>query len=498
MGHFSDGSSHIINHHPDLVWTSTEEGVAVINKATGRSDTLLEGTTTFTAVLSTVTSDITSNPAELTVTPFVLQSITITPDRVTWPVGLTQQFKAEGYFSNGDTKDISADVQWSSAVDGILELVVDTEDKGVFKGIAIGSSTVSANYKDEVFSDNQPLFIVEQVDITNFTVDSITGDDSQPIGKEVQFTAIAEFTDGSRYDVRGNKQVHWQSSDTDVATVTLSGLVKGLKTGDVTISASAAYDNAIGHKDIQITIVELETIVVQPEDGNLIITENKTQQFEAFARYTDGHIDETIEENTNFSWSVATSIETDIYNETGTPEASINDQGLLNYDNVGPSPGFASIHAKFMGISGLTSLALPMSELILVPTLNKEFIGVLTISEAQNLDVTYSAKYPESINNYSYYIIMTHSEAVQYCDQLLYNGNDDWSLPSSAELQTLWQSADGVDDGSTFRAGWVFGQGYWSTTENDVGHDTVSLYDGDIVASKDKLPFYTSCVRSTQ
>lgn len=505
IGVFSDGSEHNISNHPDLVWQSTNESVAIIIKGSAenefaRSDTLSVGATTFTAVLG-----ISSNEANLIVNAHVLQSISITPERVSLPLGLVQKFEAEGLFSDGTTLDLSADVKWNSASSesNVLEAV---DESGTFKGIALGNANVSATYSgeesnnEEIASDNQPLFIVEQMEITSFTVDSANADDTQPLGKEIQFQAMATFTNGHSYNVSGNKQVHWQSSDPSIATVTLSGLVKGVALGDVRITASSAYESSMAYKDIKITAAEIESIVIKPVDGNLIITEGKTQQYDASARYTDGKVDESIESNLDFSWSVTTSIEDNTPNDQAHPEVSITEQGVLTYDNIGDAPGSAFIGGNFMAIKEESTLSLPMAELIGVPSDSplKEFIGVLTQNEAIHLSVGYSGLARESGSDEFQYVTMSYSEAVQYCDQLLYNGKDDWELPSSDDLVEFWQSVDGEGNVFVFSAGWAFELDYWSTTVSGNGHDTVSLVDATITQGEDEELYYASCVRSVQ
>ena len=85
---------------------------------------------------------------------------------------------------------------------------------------------------------------------------------------------------------------------------------------------------------------------------------------------------------------------------------------------------------------------------------------------------------------------------MQHCEQLLYNGNDNWHLPSSDELLALWLQEDGdAHDLALFDGGWVFKKSYWSTTENTVGHNTVSLSNSTIEAADDEELYYASCVR---
>ena len=499
QGYFSDDTNHSINNHPYLIWVSEQPEVAIINKETGRSDTLTEGSTTITAVLNAKDElaqiEVRSNSVQLTVNSHVLQTIMITPERVTWPLGLTQPFIAMGVFSDGDTRDITDDVTWSSEVEGIL-MLMDGEVNGVFKGIAVGSSNVSATYNETLTSDITSLFVVEKRKLTNFTVDSASGAESQPLGKEVQFKAEAEFNDGNSYNVSGYKQVHWQSDDTSIATVTISGLVKGIKKGFVTIKATTAYDNVAAEKKIEITSAVIETIVIQPIDGNNIISVGNTQQFEAYGQYTDGTRAEYIELEPEFTWHVSTGVENPngLPNNVSLPEVTFDDSGLLTYVSVGSYPGGAIISATLGDLTADTpALLLPLANVILVTppsSSSMEFIGVLTKPEAEALNIKYSGVVYD--NARTEHVSMTYNEAVEYCEQLLYNGNNDWQLPSSSELQALrMQVAD-------FGLGWVYEKSYWSTTGKDNEHDIVSLVDSTITTDNDESLYYASCARTIQ
>lgn len=496
MGYFSDGSSHNINDHPDLVWTSTKEDVAVINKETGRSDTRLEGGTIFTAELG-----VTSNTAQLTVSHYVLQSITISPERSTMPFGTVQTFIANGLFSDGITRDISEYVTWSST--SIEHTVLELVDKiGKFESVGLGNANVSATYNGEelndgeITSDNQPLVIVEQMKVIAFIVESPIDEDTQPLGKKIQFKATATFDNEHSYDVSGYEQVYWQSNDIDTATVTSSGLVEGLKLGPVTITARAADDSWSASEEIEITNAVVESIVVKPVDGNQIITVGKTQQYDAWAIYSDSTIDENIEESDEFTWSVITDNEP-VYTSNGAaPKATITVQGILSYEHNLFDAGVAKVYGSYMGLEGEELMLLPKFKLKRTPYLfpTHEFIGALTVFEADTLGVTYSSGvgFDGETLYYDNAALMTQSEAAVYCEQLLYNGNDDWYLPESDELQALWQS------NSNNLISWDVRINYWSTTVNDTGHDTVSLIDSTIAAANDDELYYASCVRSVQ
>ena len=501
IGYFSDHTSHNINDHPDLVWKSSNESVAVIVKGIpgekiARSDTLSKGTTTFTAVLG-----VSSNEASLTVNDHVLQSITISPDRTTLPLGAVQKFKAEGLFSDGLTPDISEDVIWSSTSveHTVLELL---DDKGTFQGVGLGSAKISATYNGDesnsevISSDNQPLVIVEQMKMTALSVDSPIEDDTQPLGKKVQFIATGTFNNGHNYDISGYEQVYWQSNDTKTATVTSSGLVEGLELGMVTITAKSADDSWLASEEIEITNAVVESIGVEAVDGNQIITEGKTQKYNAWAVYTNKTIGENVEASDEFSWSVIIENEPVVTSNGVPPEATITVQGLLTYDRTAHDAGVAKVYGSYKGLEGEELMLLPKVNLKTVPRLSPthEFIGALSLFEAETLDVTFSGGVGidgEDIY-YDNSALMTQSEAVGYCEELLYNGNDNWYLPESAELQALWQA--NIDN----LVNWDLREHYWSTTINGSGHDAVSLTDSTIIEANDEEFYYASCARSVQ
>jgi len=489
-GSFSDGTSHDISSESGVQLTSSDESVAVIDQDTFKSESRSVGSTEFTASLGGVES----NAALLTVNNLAVQGITISPERVSWPLGLTQRFNTEALLSDGSTIDISSNVTWTSNSPEVVKLV---DDGGVFQGIELGTSSISASLDDFV-SDNQAIFIVEDRVLTSFTVTSATGTDAVPVGKTVQFKALAEFSDGEVYDVSGFRQVHWQSSDPSVATVTLSGEVTGVSIGQVTISAYTAYANVNAQMRIDVTEAEVEAIVVEPVDQNRIISESGTQQYDAFARYTDGSIDEDVEDDAAFSWSVETHILGDPFSTP--PDASVDANGLLTYIDTARFPGFGVVHGNYENLSGVTSVMLPFAQLQVVTSASPvlEFIGTLAASEADELDVEYTRIVAEDLgfNEYYDYVIMNFDQANTLCDELLYNGHDDWRLPDAGELNALWQFADGVDDPFVFSMGWVFGRTYWSSTAQTGGHDVVSLVNASVSTAQDQSLHYASCVRS--
>jgi hypothetical protein len=90
-------------------WTSSTQAVATIGGATGLAALLTAGTSTITATYAGVSGD-----TLLTVTPAILESITVSPAGVSLGLNGTQQFTATGSYSDGTTADLTQSATWAS------------------------------------------------------------------------------------------------------------------------------------------------------------------------------------------------------------------------------------------------------------------------------------------------------------------------------------------------------------------------------------------------
>jgi len=106
-GLYSDGSTQDITL--SVVWSSSKTAVATID-STGQASGVGIGTATIKAKLGAV-----SATTRLTVRAPALLSITVTPVAPSIRKGATQQFKATGTYSDGTTKNLTKEVNWSSS-----------------------------------------------------------------------------------------------------------------------------------------------------------------------------------------------------------------------------------------------------------------------------------------------------------------------------------------------------------------------------------------------
>ena len=160
-GTYSDDSTADITS--SVTWTSSDTLIAIID-STGLATGEGEGTTTITASSNSI-----SDTATLTVEAPILQSITVTPDTATIEVDVTQQYTAEGTYSDGSTLDITSSVNWASSDTGVA--IIDST--GLATGVGEGTTTITASSTS--ISDTATLMVVTQVlEPTTVSVKSIS------------------------------------------------------------------------------------------------------------------------------------------------------------------------------------------------------------------------------------------------------------------------------------------------------------------------------------
>jgi hypothetical protein len=199
--------------------------------------------TTLTGIVprtTTTTTTQTTNTARLV-------SIKIdqaTPVRTT--LGNTVQFTATGTYSDGTTGDCTYDVIWNSSDTAIATIGYT----GLATTVTLGNSDISAAINGTISNvvvleiDPSPTPMLTSISVQRSVVADLA------VGKTEQFTAQGSYSDGTTKDI--TSQVTWSSAETDVATVSASGLATGVKPGQTDISATFS---GVASNDITITVV---------------------------------------------------------------------------------------------------------------------------------------------------------------------------------------------------------------------------------------------------
>jgi uncharacterized protein YjdB len=331
-GTFSDATTQNLNLQ--ATWASSNTTVASISNAPGTQGVLVglsAGMTTISAVWNGV-----GGAAPLTVSPAVLQSITVTPTSPTAVVGTTRRFTATGNYSDFSTVDITQDVTWSVVGTGATIDNTAGVNKGVATGTSVGTPTIKAAY---LGIEGTTTFDVRGSTITSIVISPASL--SLPAGTASSFTATANLSGGGTQDV--TDQVTWGSSAPAQAAMSNTAPTRGYVFGQTpgTANITALFNGQISSNSpvVTVTAATLQSIAITPAASS--VPKGVTVQFTALGTYSDGS---SVNITTSVNWSSSGAGVT-ISNAGGS-------EGLAQT----PGVGMVTITASLTGVMSTTTL----------------------------------------------------------------------------------------------------------------------------------------------
>ena len=160
-GTFSDNSTQEITD--SVAWGSSASSVATVSNL-GRAASLAPGSTTISAVSGAISAS-----ASLTVTAATLVSIAVLPANPGTALGTPVQFSANGTFSDGTTRDLTASGTWSSLFTSVASISNSAGSNGRATPVAAGTTTITVTV---------PVTLPLQGSVTGSTSLTVTGGSS--------------------------------------------------------------------------------------------------------------------------------------------------------------------------------------------------------------------------------------------------------------------------------------------------------------------------------
>ncbi len=328
-------------------WSSTDTGIATIANADGSkglANAVAAGTTRIEARLDNVVGG-----TDFSVIPATLESLSVAPAEATVADGESQQFTATGNYSDGEARDVTAQVTWESANGEVASI----SSAGLATTTGAGETEITATLGEEQASATLTVTVAERT-LTDIQVTPTDG--NVDIGAELQYTATGIYSDESTEDL--TTTVTWSSADDDIASISDAGLALGNSPNSVTISAT--FEGLVGDavlvvNDPGVAEPTLLRVEVTPLDQSIEIP--NTLQYTATAFYTDGTEETSVNRTSEATW---TSSNEEIASISDDPAQS---RGLA----TGTSEGTVTITATFEGFTDETSLEVRPE--VVVPTL---------------------------------------------------------------------------------------------------------------------------------
>jgi trimeric autotransporter adhesin len=263
-GIFDDGSTQTLT---SVTWSSSAPGVVTVDSS-GLGAGIAGGTGSINATVGSITGS-----AAITVTGASLVSIAVTPANSIMPIGASKQFVATGTFSDSSTQDITASVGWSSSNAAVAAI----NSTGLVTSTVTGTTKISAILGAITGSTG---LTVSSAKLTSIII--TPANPKIAAGTSIQLHATGKFSDGS--STTNLSGVAWKSSKPNIASPRGTGILRGKKSGSVTISASLS--GITGTTTVTVGTGTLVSITVTPASPTVVA--GQTQQFVATGSFSDG------------------------------------------------------------------------------------------------------------------------------------------------------------------------------------------------------------------
>ena len=315
-----------------------------------------------------------------------LVSIQISPSAPSIAAGTTQQFTAQGTFSNASTRDLTALVTWSSSTPYVASIA----SGGLATTYSQGSSNITASFTQPsgTVTGTATLAVAAPTLVSVVVTDTsviIPGPNSlttvkTAVGTSHQFAAYGIYTDGGERNI--TTSVTWSSSPLAVATINNAGRATGITPGNATITATDPTTNLSMSATLNVTSATVTAIVVSPVGQT--IAPLTSLSYAALGEFSDGTTQDVTADST---WSSS-----DTAAATVTTTAP---NGVAS----GVASGSTTITATLGGVSGnapltvssasLTSIAItpPSSGVAIGSTLQMQAVGTFSDGTKQPINL---------------------------------------------------------------------------------------------------------------
>jgi len=268
-----------------------------------------------------------------------LIAIAIGPPDSSVAMGLSSQFTATGFYSDGSKQDISSQVAWSSANAAAAWI----SSAGLVTAASPGSTMITATMGK--MSGSTSLNVTAA---TLVVIDLTPTNASVANGLSNRFVATGVYTDNSVHDITSS--VTWSSSVNTVASISNTTGTNGMTTtaapGSTMISATLGGVSA----STALTVTSATLVSIEVTPTNPSIANGLSDALHATGIYTDNS---THDLTSSVAWSSSVAGVASVSNLPGS-------NGLATT----VSPGSSTITASLGAISGSTNLTVTAATLV--------------------------------------------------------------------------------------------------------------------------------------
>ncbi len=214
----------------NVIWSSSDEEVATVKGGVVTANKVGEAVITVTTVDGTKTANCKVTVTQKEPETVSVQSVSLNITEISLSVGKTERLIETIQPDTATNKNVT----WSSSNDDVA-----TVSGGVVTAKGVGEATITVTTEDGAKTATCKITITEgQTNI--IPVEKITLDKTE---KTIQVGDITNLIVSFTPSNATNKNIKWESSDTNVATITKTGIITAVSEGKTTIKAISGDGN---------------------------------------------------------------------------------------------------------------------------------------------------------------------------------------------------------------------------------------------------------------
>jgi len=267
-----------------VLWFSSAASVAFLEDPLG-SPGLVTSVATGSTVITAKDPDTgIIGTTSLSVSEAKLISFTLSPEAATIPLGSNFPLSATGSFSDGTSREITAELLWASLNRNVVDVNDADASKGLLNTKSVGSATITATDPETGLTGSAKIKVTKAKIIS---LKILQKNPSVPLGENKQFSVKCSYTDGSSHVLRNS--LDWYSSNSSVAQFSNDANKKGLafskNAGTAKITAKDPQTGKTATTLLNVKPAKLVSYLISPRFPSLSL--GKKQQLSVIGIYTD-------------------------------------------------------------------------------------------------------------------------------------------------------------------------------------------------------------------
>ncbi|NGQ97126.1 S8 family serine peptidase, partial [Brevibacillus sp. SYP-B805] len=307
---YSDGTEEDVSN--SATYESSNPNIASVS-----SLGVITGTAPGTATIS-VRYGGRSDSVTATVQGAPVSSVKVNPAQLVMQTGDIWQIYTTAYYTNGKSQDVTDAATYTSS----NPTVATVSTGGIVSAVSPGTAQIVVSYGGQ--SATVSVSVSGQT-VTLVSLAATPSSVSVAMGATQQLAVTAAYSNGSTQNV--TSQATYQAANTNIATVSSSGLVTGVAQGSTSVTIT--FGGKTVNVPVTVTAATVQSLAAAPSSVN--VATGATQQLTVTATYSDG----TTKDVTNQA----------TYQAANTNIATVSSSGLV----TGVAQGSTSVTITFGG-----------------------------------------------------------------------------------------------------------------------------------------------------